>query len=65
MSDALNIKRYRLAYGGDDGSDVRRWKLRRVAGANDANGGGTAATMTPRPRAGQRSDAMYASPART
>lgn len=63
MSDTLNIKRYRLAYGGDDGSDVRRWKLRRVAGANAR--GGAAATMTPRPRAGQLSDAMYASPART
>jgi hypothetical protein len=63
MSDAINIKRYRLTYGGAHESEMRRWKLRRVPdqrGAVAAAGRGSAAAA-----GGQGSCAMYASPTRT
>jgi hypothetical protein len=62
MSDTINIRRYRLAYGGADQMELRRWKLRRLPAQR-----GTAAGTCGRPAAPGRqgSSAMYASPART
>ncbi len=63
MSDSLNIKRYRLHYGGTPRSDVRRWELHRVCDMGGLRGGPGGA----RPQAvgTQRSVAMYDSAART
>jgi hypothetical protein len=63
MSDPINIKRYRLTYGGAHEPEMRRWKLRRLPdqrSAVAAAGGGSAAAT-----GGQGNCAMYASPART
>jgi hypothetical protein len=62
MSDSLNIKRYRLLPGGNQGSDVRRWKLRQVCDESSRPGDGADAAP---PACAQLSAAMYASPART
>jgi hypothetical protein len=63
MSETINIKRYRLAYGGAHEAELRRWKLRRVPDHER----GTAGTGKRSAAAAgdQGSCAMYASPART
>jgi hypothetical protein len=68
MSDTLNIKRYRLAYGGAHESDVRRWRLRRVGaqrGGVVGGGGAAGGPLSAQAGGAQRNEAMYASPART
>jgi hypothetical protein len=62
MSDTINIKRYRLTYGGAHETELRRWKLRRLP---DERGAASPARGSAPAAGGQRSFAMYASPART
>jgi hypothetical protein len=63
MSDTINIKRYRLAYGGAHEPELRRWKLRRLP--DEQRGVAAAAKGSAAAAGGQGSCAMYASPART
>jgi hypothetical protein len=62
MSDTINIRRYRLAYGGADQMELRRWKLRKLPAQR-----GTATATCGRPAGPRRqgSSDMYASAART